>query len=229
MGAARAAGQKSSGARAAATRPPKAAADTDAEAAVAVDGRRARGERNRDAVVDAILDLIIEGNSKPSAAEIAERAGVSMRSVFRHFDDLESLYAAALDRHVERLRPLFAAPSANGSLEARVAALVEHRARLYEAMTPVRRVGIRLRDRSEALRQGLETGRRVLRDQLGDLFADELGPLEAKRRREVLDALEVVSSWESWDQLRTAQGRSVARASAALGRSVGALLATRDR
>lgn len=203
--------------------------DVVATDAVATDGRRARGERNRDAVVDAILDLIIEGNSKPGAAEIAERAGVSMRSVFRHFDDLESLYAAALDRHVDRLRPLFVPPPATGSLASRIDAVVAQRARLYEAMTPVRRVGMRLRDRSEALRQGLETGRRTLRDQLAELFAAELTPLDAKTRRELLDALEAAGSWESWDQLRSAQGRSVARASAALGRTLTALLANRDR
>ena len=79
-------------------------------AGVETDGRRARAERNRDAVVEAILDLLCEGVENPTAEAIAERFGVSVRSVFRHFDDLESLHAAAVDRHSERIRDLFEPP-----------------------------------------------------------------------------------------------------------------------
>ena len=80
-----------------------------------VDGRRARGARNRDAVVTAILELLREGNPEPGAHEIAERSGVSVRSVFRHFDDLESLYEAAVEQMVERSRDLYQPPPAKGS------------------------------------------------------------------------------------------------------------------
>src|SRR3954470_18279608 len=53
-----------------------------------VDGRTARATRTREAVVSAVLDLVNEGNPKPTAREIADRAGVSLRSVYVHFDDL---------------------------------------------------------------------------------------------------------------------------------------------
>ena len=61
-----------------------------------IDGRRASRERNRDAVVDALLDLYREGNLSPGADAVAERSGLSRRSLFRYFDDLDDLCRAAI-------------------------------------------------------------------------------------------------------------------------------------
>jgi AcrR family transcriptional regulator len=211
--------------------------DTDtpgaAAAAVdgAVDGRRARAERSREAVVDAILELLREGDDPPGAAEIAERAGVSLRSVFRHFDDLETLYAVAVARHTELIAPLFVlepVPVPPGArvapLADRIRALARQRARLFEAMTPVRIVGERQRRRSASIAAGLDQSRRELRRQLVDLFDPELAPLPAPERRDILDALEMVAGFAAWHQARTDQGLSVTRAQAALARAISALV-----
>ena len=64
----------------------------------ATDGRVQRGERNRTAIVDALLALLEAGNAKPSARAIAEHAGCSVRTVFQHFDDMEVLYATCVER-----------------------------------------------------------------------------------------------------------------------------------
>ncbi len=64
----------------------------------AVDGRTMRRTRNRSAVITALLDMIREGDLHPGAAEIAERAGVSHRSIFRYFDDLDDLVRTAIDQ-----------------------------------------------------------------------------------------------------------------------------------
>src|SRR4051794_27876371 len=106
-----------------------------------IDGRRARGERNKDAVVEAILDLLRQGVERPTADTIAARSGVSVRSVFRHFDDLESLYAAAVEVHSERIGSLFEPPPPEGPAAERIDALATRRSRLFEEMTPIRRVG----------------------------------------------------------------------------------------
>src|SRR6187431_377481 len=71
-----------------------------------VDGRSLRRERNREAVIEAFLALVREGNYDPGGAEIAERAGVSHRSVFRYFDDLADLMVTAVIREVQRVMPL---------------------------------------------------------------------------------------------------------------------------
>lgn len=189
------------------------------------DGRRARGARNRDAVVAAILELLREGNPNPGAHEIAERSGVSVRSVFRHFDDLESLHEVAIEQVLEQSAHLYAPPAPTGDLAARSRAIVEQRARLFEEITPTRVVAERLRVRSEPIAAQLARAHSFLRDQIAELFAEELRALPAAERRTTLDALDVALSWPSWHQLRTDQGLSVARASAALRRTLVRLLA----
>jgi AcrR family transcriptional regulator len=193
----------------------------------AVDGRRARAERNRDAVVDAILDLLCEGVVNPTGEAIAERSGVSVRSVFRHFDDLESLHAAAVERHSERIGPLFVPPAANGSLADRIDALATRRARLFEEMTPVRRAGERLRGHSPVIDERLAFARELLRSQLEALFAEELEGVTGAPRRDLLDAVEAACSWRTWDLLRTEQGCSVARARGVMVRTLTGLLVFR--
>ena len=56
------------------------------------DGRRLRSERNKQKIVTAMMELVREGDYDPSVASIAERAGVGLRTVFRHFDDVDTLY-----------------------------------------------------------------------------------------------------------------------------------------
>jgi AcrR family transcriptional regulator len=191
---------------------------------VETDGRRARAERNRDAVVEAILDLLCEGVENPTADAIAERSGVSVRSVFRHFDDLESLHAAAVDRHSERMRNLFEPPPSGGSLASRIDDLATRRSRLFEAMTPVRVVGERLRGRSDVIDERLEFARELLRSQVATLFEPELAHETGTGRRDLLDAVEVATSWSTWNLLRREQGCSVARARAVTTRTLTALL-----
>jgi AcrR family transcriptional regulator len=189
------------------------------------DGRRARAERNKDAVVDAILDLLMEGVTEPTAEAIAARSGVSVRSVFRHFDDLESLYETAVEHHSERVVDLFDPPPSGGPLAARIAELATRRGRLFEEMTPVRRAAERLRGRSPVLEERLRFARGVLRAQLEELFAPELAQYSGSERRDVLDAVELATSWRAWDLLRTEQKCSVARARAVMMRTLTALLA----
>src|SRR5213595_516247 len=96
----------------------------DMNTARAVDGRTARAQRTRAAVVDALLQLINEGDLRPTAPRIAERAKVSLRSVFQHFTDLEALYAAATSREIEIIAGMVEPVAAEGSLQARVDAFV---------------------------------------------------------------------------------------------------------
>jgi AcrR family transcriptional regulator len=180
-------------------------------------------------VVEAILDLLCEGVQHPTADAIAERSGVSVRSVFRHFDDLESLHAAAVDRHSERIRDLFVPPPSGGALDSRIDALASRRSRLFEAMTPVRRVGERLRGRSAVIDERLAFARELLRDQVATLFEPELQTETGTTRRELLDAIEAATSWSNWNLLRTEQGCSVSRARAVMTRTLTALLTRTGR
>ena len=185
-----------------------------------IDGRRARRHRSRDLAVDALLDLLGEGVLRPTAQQVAERSGVSLRSIFRIFDDVESLNAAAAARQISRIRHLFVEVLATGALADRLAAVVAINARLYESIAPVRRAALRAAPESEALREQLDRGRAWLRAEIERVFAVEL----AWTSRDTATAVEVALSFEAWDQLRSAQGLSAARAEVVVTHLVRSLL-----
>jgi AcrR family transcriptional regulator len=188
---------------------------------VVVDGRRARRHRSRDLAVDALLDLLGEGVLRPTAQQVAERSGVSLRSIFRIFDDVESLNAAACARQLGRVRHLFVDVMPTGSLTDRIGEVVSINGRLYESVAPVRRAALRFAPESPALQEQLARARGWVRAEVERVFAPEL----AGAGRDVAAAVEMALSFESWEQLRAAQDLSPARASATVTRILTALLA----
>src|SRR5688572_3779614 len=145
------------------------------------DGRRVRRERNRDAVVDALLSLFRDGELAPSAEDVAARAGLSPRSLFRYFDDVDDLSRAAIARQLERVAPLLAAaPDSSAALDARIASFIELRLRLFDAMGAVGVVSRLRAPFHSAVAAELARGRAHLRQQIKDVFATELtGPRRA--------------------------------------------------
>jgi AcrR family transcriptional regulator len=178
---------------------------TAASGAALTDGRLLRAERTRRLVVEVFLDLVQEGELHPTAQQVADRSGVSMRSIFRLFEDLDALHSAAIAAHVERVAHLFEMPAAAGPTEARMAALVAQRTRLYETVAPVRRTAVRLAPRSRPIAAELARANTILRAHLAELFAPELAALPPDRRAESMEALDALTSWEAWERLRTAQ------------------------
>lgn len=172
------------------------------------DGRRARRHRSRDLVVDALLDLLHEGVIRPTAQQVAERSGISLRSIFRIFDDVETLHTAAATRQVSRVRHLFVDVPAAGSVAERVDAMLEINARLYESVAPIRRAALRTAPESAPLQEQLRRVRGWLRAEIDRVFAAEVGHDGGG----LAAALEVLMSFEAWDQLRTAQELSVEEA-----------------
>ena len=107
-----------------------------------VDGRSAIRDRNRDAVLDAVLDLFSEDNLSPGPEEVARRVGLSVRSVYRYFDDHDSLTRAAIARNIERRAPLFRIPAiGEGMLPDRIDRFVDSRLRLQAEVGATVRAG----------------------------------------------------------------------------------------
>jgi AcrR family transcriptional regulator len=188
-----------------------------------MDGRAQRRVRNREAVVDAILDLLVEGHEQPTAALVAERSGVSMRSIFRLFDDMASLHRAAIARQAERVASMLTPLPEEGPAATRVAALVRNRADVFEAISPVRRLAVRLASGSAPVADELGRSAELFRGQVERLFRTEL----AGGDRTLLDALDLATSWESWERLRATQGLDVDGAAAVVTATVSSLLVTR--
>ena len=194
---------------------------------VRLDGRLARTERSRTAVVDALLDLLDDGALKPTAADIATRAHVSLRLVFQHFKDLESLFAAAAERQMERLAELLTPVPPTGPLAERVQMFVRQRTRLLERITPVRRAAVRVEPFSKEVRDRLRRARALKRAEVEQVFATELDRHSAGERRELAAALAMVTSWPAWETLRHHQGLSGDHARRVMARTITALLEAR--
>src|SRR5690606_36622376 len=114
----------------------------------------------------------------PTARQIAQRAGVSVRSIFQHFDDLEGLYGDLVRVQAARVQPLVEDFRSEGSIDERIDAPVPQRAALFEAITPMRRaIGTRAR-RSPTLTRRVRELSEVLHRQVCTQFEPELAGQE---------------------------------------------------
>ena len=193
-------------------------------AGTAVDGRTARAARTRRLVVEAVISLVEQGDLEPTAQEVADRAGVSLRTVFHHFQSMELVFAECWHVQVERHWSHLVPVAAVGSLAVRIEATVQQRAELFESIAGPRRAAAVWAHRSEVLARGLQRSRRSLRDLLAETFAPELG--HDHEREVLLDALDVATCFEAWEVLRRERGRP--EAAAVVRRSLHALLTDRS-
>lgn len=194
-----------------------------------VDGRTARGRRTRERIVDACIALVEDGDFRPTAPRVAERADVSVRSVFQHFDDLEGLYAAVAARVVERVSALVATVDPAAPLPERVEQFVLQRSRLLEVITPIRRAANVHAPFSVEVTARLQAGHDFLRSEVSRVFGAEIDALaeDDRARRLTLDQLDTALSWPTWESLRALNGRTQDEARAVVRQLVDATL--RDR
>ena len=186
-----------------------------------LDGRRLRREQNRDAVVDAHVSRWHDGVYEPSSAQIAERAGLSPRSLFRYFDDVDDLNRAAIAQQLATARPLLdVVVAADAPLQVRVERLVEARMRLYDAIAPGARAARISAHRHPLVAQQVSGSRSYLRTQVKTLFAGELSGTRAS----LLPAVDALCSFETYELLRVDQRLSRAKTAAALARALRTLL-----
>jgi AcrR family transcriptional regulator len=185
-----------------------------------IDGRTARSERTRNAIVDAHVQLIRQGDLRPTADRIAKIAGVSLRALWSHFADMEALFAASGQRILDQRDAAFEPIPTDLPLPQRIQAFCHQRARLLEQIAPSAKASAL----KEPFSPALQSYRRIhvdrVRDELRILFAAELNG-----DTELLIALTGVSTWPTWDTWRDAMGLSVDAARAALTRTVTAMLA----
>jgi AcrR family transcriptional regulator len=154
----------------------------------------------RERILDAALEI---ADPRAPLATIADRAGVSQRTVLRHFGNRGGLFTAAIEVGDARIRAeRFSVPA--GELEAAVANLVGH----YERHGDQVITRLAQEGQDERVDRVLDSGR-----QLHRLWVEEkLGPLldgcDARTRRRRLAQLVAACDVYTWKLLRRDSGLS---------------------
>ena len=170
------------------------------------DGRRQRSEVSRERIVQAMLELVGTGDVCPSAEEVAARAEVGLRTVFRHFENMESLYQEINAAIFAEVHPIMTRPFAGVNWQSQIAELIDRRVRIYERIMPYKIAGDIHRHQSA-----------FLASQPGKLMHEQRailsGLLPAEKRNDVLlfESLDLILSFDTWRRLRKEQKLSVLR------------------
>ncbi len=173
-----------------------------------VDGRRARRERGRSAVIDAVFELLQEGRIPPPVEEVADRAQVSPSTVFRYFDGLEDMQHQALTRFRERFGHLFDIPTGAATPHERIAQFVDARLTLYEKVGTIMLVSrLRALDHEPLAIATIEQNAR-LANQAAEHFDAELDAVTPARRTDLIAVIDSLTGPEAWDTMRRSHQRT---------------------
>jgi AcrR family transcriptional regulator len=186
-----------------------------------VDGRRERGRSSHKRIVEAMMELVVAGDLSPSAARVAEEAGIGLRTVFRHFDDMDALYAEITATITERVAPIVMAPYLDQPWRGNIRELLRRRVRLFETTLPFRLAANIKRYQSPFLMAQYSRVVMFERELIlcllpGHVRADRIG----------VEALCATLSFHTWRTLRHDQSLSAEDAGAVMGQMVEAVLAT---
>lgn len=183
------------------------------------DGRLHRSARTKAAIAAAFVALIDEGHINPTSHEVAERAGVGHRSVFRHFQDMESLYGAIRDEIAARALPLLRGPAPTGPLSKRVQQLVLKRSRFHARINHFRRAMFARYWHSPTLKAFVQKNQIALRE-----LTRRALPESAALSAADFEMLDLLLSYEAWARLRELQGLSERQARQVITAGVSRLL-----
>ncbi|UKK85829.1 TetR/AcrR family transcriptional regulator [Sphingopyxis sp. BSN-002] len=184
------------------------------------DGRRERSRSSHKRIVEAMMALIEGGDLMPSAARVAEEAGVGLRTVFRHFDDMDSLYREISQIIGERIWPVVTAPYPDNDWRANLRDLTRRRVRVFETMLPYRLAANIKRYQSPYL-----LGQYAQVVTMERELVLRLLPGEVNGDLYFVEALCAALSFQNWRAIRQDQGLSVEDASAVVAHMVDALVA----
>jgi len=196
---------------------------TEAGNMVRTDGRNRRAAETRRKIIEAAKIMITETSVAPTVVGVARRADVSVRSVFQHFHDVESLFVTVTDSiRAELVVPEM--PSASRPLSARIESIVAAFAELFDKVVPLRVAAGQFVDHP-ALLERSQTTRTELREATFEVFAPEFAGMTEQAREELADAIGAALSLDAWIVLRRLDGLSLERATAVWRLTLTALLA----
>jgi AcrR family transcriptional regulator len=203
-------------------KPDAAIAEKPAAAAAApakTDGRVNRSIVTRKKIVDALTALVYEGQISPTAEQVASRADVGLRTVFRHFDDMDSLYREiTLDLEAAYM-PLARQRLTGPTWQERLMQSLDLRIEMYDQMAAMHIAGQVHRHESAYLAENAMQFVSLQRELLRRLL-----PEAAARNATLFEALDLMLSIEAWIRLRREQALPAAQARAVLRMGVAGLL-----
>jgi AcrR family transcriptional regulator len=167
------------------------------------DGRRMRSDRSRQLIIESMLELIKQGNLVPTAQQVADHANVGIRSVFRHFEDMESIFETTNELCHKEYRGLFIGGDRSGTLKERILHATECHANAFETMSNMILSGAARRWNSKVLKSSYIDYQNQLGKDL-DEWLPELKCLSENRRQ----AIDGIASFEMWHRLRSIQSLS---------------------
>ncbi|MFI6871511.1 TetR/AcrR family transcriptional regulator [Nocardia sp. NPDC050406] len=185
--------------------------------------RRRDPEQTRNAIIAALLDAVHDGDFAPTTKTLAQRAGVSERSIFVHFPTRDDLLVAATDAQSRRVEELIATVDPDAPLDERIEAVVRQSAAVFAIQRNPRMLGLLESGTVAAVDDRMRLTDQRIRDGLARVFAPELtraGDLDT----ELLDLVEVLASWPFRHHLMERRSASEADSSKALRRALLKLL-----
>ena len=186
------------------------------------DGRRRRSQDSRRRIVEAMIELVREGDLQPSAEAVAARGGVGRRTVFRLFSDMEGIFREIHQIMRDKVEPVRSIPLAGDTPDARLHALIERRAMFFEEILWVSAAAMIHRHSSPTL----QADHAAIQKELRGIMRDVL-PTEMAADRELLEALDATMSIDMWRRLRLEQKLDMGKATALVHRIVSSLTAWR--
>jgi AcrR family transcriptional regulator len=189
-----------------------------------VDGRRLRSERTRRLIIEAYMALVRDTGQMPTAVQIAERAGYSVRSIFERFPDLTALRVAVTDYAIAEARAAGALRDLDADRETRIRSQVEQRSTGCERWLPLWRVLSTDAAHSPDLYQRIGMIRQLIVMRMEMMFRPELSTVGDDVRKKTMLALEALLDFESWARMRELYGLSFEQATAVWVKAIDRLL-----
>ncbi len=187
--------------------------------------RRRDPEQTRAAIIAALLESAQRGEFTPTTKALAERAGVSERSIFVHFPTREDLLVALTDEQSERVEALITTVDPGAPLSERVEAVVRQSAAVFALQRKPRVLGLLLSPTVAAVDDRMRLADTRIRDGLARVFEPEL-TRDGTRDEQLLDLIEAAAAWPVHHHLIERRGAAADEAEAAVRRALLALLRT---
>lgn len=180
--------------------------------------------RRRVRAIDAFIDLVLEGNLPPTTEQVAERADISLATLFRYFETLNVLRRDAALRMLERFPLLRVSDVGEGPMRDRIERFAAIRVSLWEKVHLLARLQRSTVLQDPGAAQMVNFVRGVMADEVREHFAHELRGLTAAQRDDAVALIASLTSVESWEQFRHAYGRSPLQTRRAWAQAIDAIL-----